>query len=205
MKNFFIVLYTVAISGALMFTGCNGSNKGGSATTGSISSANPVPVGGAKIAYVNMDSLESKYELLKAKREEFKTREEQMEQELQRSYQQMASDAQEVEKKARENNLSQTEYETANKRLNQQDQSLKIRKQTLTDQLMKEQEEFNKELKGQLDGFLDEYNKTHNYDYILSYSYAGSPLLYVNKQYDITKDIVDGMNARAKKDAEKKK
>ena len=205
MKNFFIVLYTVAISGALMLTGCNANNKGGAATTGSISSANPIPVGGAKIAYVNMDSLESKYELLKAKREEFKGREEQMEQELQRSYQQMASDAQEVEKKARANTLTQTEYETANKRLNQQDQSLKIRKQTLTDQLMKEQEEFNKELKGQLDGFLDEYNKTHNYDYILSYSYAGSPLLYVNKQYDITKDIVDGMNARAKKDADKKK
>ena len=205
MKNVFVVLYTVSLSGLLMLSACNGNNKGGSATTGSISATSPVPVGGAKIAYVNMDSLESKYELLKAKREDFKAREEQMEQELQRSYQQMASDAQEVEKKARANTLTQTEYETANKRLNQQDQSLKIRKQTLTDQLMKEQEDFNKDLKGRLDGFLDEYNKTHNYDYILSYSYAGSPLLYVNKQYDITQDVVDGMNARTKKDAEKKK
>lgn len=155
--------------------------------------------GGAnKIAYVNTDTLEAKYEVLKAKREDFKRRQDQMESELQRSYQQMQTDAQEVQKKAEANTLTQAEYEAAQKRLYQMQKSLESRKQSLTDQLMKDQDEFNRDLKTKLDAFLEEYNKTKNYDYILSYSYTGSPLLYVNKQLDITKDVVDGMNAAAK-------
>jgi hypothetical protein len=38
----------------------------------------------------------------------------------------------------------------------------------------------------------------------MSYSGSGSSLLYVNKQLDITKDVVDGMNALAKNSAGKK-
>jgi outer membrane protein len=158
----------------------------------------------AKIAYVNMDTLEAKYELLKTKQEDFKRKQEQMENELQRSYQEMQADAREVQKKAEANTLSQAEYEAAQKRLNIKQQTLQTRKESLTDELMKEQEEFNKNLKSRLSNFLDEYNKTKHYDYILSYSYSGSPLLYVNKSLDITGDVVDGMNAAAKNDESKK-
>ena len=86
----------------------------------------------------------------------------------------------------------------------QMQQSLETRKQSLTDQLVKEQEEFNKDLKMRLDAFLEEYNKTKGYDYILSYTASGSAILYANKQFDITKDVVDGMNARAKNEENKK-
>ncbi len=193
-----LLFSSLSLLGLLIFAGCNqaGSKQPAPVTSAPIASA---PGATGKIAYVNIDSLESKYELLKAKREEFKHRQEQMESELQRSYMQMESDAQEVEKKARANNLTQSEYETATKRLNQQEQSLKSRKESLTDQLVKEQDDFNKDLKSRLDAFLAEYNKTRHYDYILSYSYAGSSLLYVNKQLDITQDVIDGMNASAKK------
>jgi outer membrane protein len=192
-----------ALIGAQILTGCNAPNK----TTPVVASAPLTSAGAAtgKIAYVNIDTLEAKYELLKAKREDFKKRQEQMESELQRSYMQMQADAQEMQKKAEAHTLTQPEYESAQKRLNQMQQSLQSRKESLSDQLMKEQEEFNKDLKTRLDAFLDEYNKTRHYDYILSYSYAGSSLLYVNKQLDITKDVVDGMNAASKTEEVKKK
>src|SRR6201999_3633669 len=102
------------------------------------------------------------------------------------------------------NTLTQAEYEAAQKRLGQMQQSLESRKQTLTDQLMKEQDDFNKSLKTSLHSFLEDYNKTHHYDYIMSYSGSGSAILYVNKQLDITKDVVDGMNAMQKNKANKK-
>ncbi len=197
MKKATIILAICSVVCAQVLTGCDSSHSKNKPVTGSIPVAT-VAGGANKIAYVNTDTLEAKYEVLKAKREDFKRRQDQMESELQRSYQQMQTDAQEVQKKAEANTLTQAEYEAAQKRLYQMQKSLESRKQSLTDQLMKDQDEFNRDLKTKLDAFLEEYNKTKNYDYILSYSYTGSPLLYVNKQLDITKDVVDGMNAAAK-------
>ena len=202
MKNAAVVLSSIALIGVIVLFGLHFSQQ----KQGSVSAPVQVTAGGGSnhIAYVNIDTLEAKYELLKTRRDEFRRRQEQMESELQRSYGQMQSDAQEVQKKAQANTLTQSEYEAAQKRLGQMQQSLESRKQSLTEQLMKEQEDFNKDLKSSLDSFLEDYNKTHHYDYIMSYSGSGSALLYVNKALDVTKDVVDGMNNLSKNSASKK-
>jgi len=203
MRKIAPALFTLIIVAALQSMGCNAQHtKDAPATTSTpIAQAGGL---GMKIAYVNIDTLEANYELLKSKREEFKKKQEQMEGQLQHDFDEMNADAEAVNKKAQANTLTQIEYEAAQKRLGQMQRSLQTRKQTLADQLMKEQEDFNKDLKARLDAFLEEYNKTKQYDYVLSYSYAGSSLLYVNKKLDITKDVVDGMNAGSKNDAGKK-
>jgi outer membrane protein len=206
MRNISVFLSSLSVVAVLMAASCTppAPKDTGAAKVLPVEQAQAAGVP-AKIAYVNLDTLEAKYEVLKTKREEFKKRTEQMENELQRSFDQMNQDAEEVQKKAQANTLTQVEYEAAQKRLGQMQHSLQTRKQSLQDQLMKEQEDFNKDLKSKLDSYLEEYNKNHHYDYILSYSYAGSSLLYVNKQLEITKDVVDGLNAAAKNDAGKKK
>jgi outer membrane protein len=207
MKKISVALGSLSVIGGLLFLGsCDNHTKvAAPAAPASVSDAPPASgTVGAKIAYVNIDTLEAKYEYLKKNQDEFKSRQEQMEGELQRSYQQMQTDAEEVQKKAQSNNLTQEDYESARKRLDQMQKSLETRRQTLTDQLLKEKEEFSKELKGRLDAFLEDYNKSRHYDYILSYS-AGAPILYVNKQLDITKEVVDGMNATTRNDEGKKK
>ena len=204
MKNIAVILSSLTLAGTLLFFGSCDSHAAKQPAAAASSSAPAVSGGSNKIAYVNIDTLEAKYELLKKKREDFKARQVQMETELQSSYQKMQSDANEVQKKAQANTLTQSEYEAAQKRLGQMQQSLETRKQALTEQLMKEQDEFNKDLKTRLDAFLEEYNKSKGYDYILSYSPSGSSILYVNKSLDITKDVVDGMNATSKNDGDKK-
>ena len=199
MKNIPLVLSGLALAGVIaLFVMHSNQSKKDSAGFGTAAKT-PDGGGAGHIAYVNIDSLELHYELLKSKREQFKQRQGQMEAELQRSAQQMQSDIEEVQKKAQANQLTQTEYETAQKRIGQMQQSLENRKQSMTEQLMKEQEDFNKDLKTRLDSLLEEYNKTRHYDYILSYSGTGSAILYANKALDITKDIIDGMNATTKK------
>jgi outer membrane protein len=193
MKNLSLILSVVALLGvgAMFVMQKNNSAK------------EPAPVavrttGGANIAYVNIDSLESNYVLLKTKREEFRRKQEQMNSELQRSYGQMQNDANEVQKKMQANTLTQSEYEAAQKRLMQMQQTLESRKESLGQQLMKEQEDFNADLKKRLDSFLADYNKTHQYDFIMSYSGSGSAILYSNPAHDITKEVVAGMNAGVK-------
>ena len=85
-------------------------------------------------------------------------------------------------------------------------QSLATREQALTEQLLKEQDEFNKDLKSKLDQFLEEYNKDKGYDFIFTYTESGA-ILYANDALDITQDIIDGMNKKGEtlSDTTKKK
>jgi outer membrane protein len=43
--------------------------------------------------------------------------------------------------------------------------------------------------------YIELYNEEKGYDYILSYSKDGS-ILYANKENDITRDIIEGMNSK---------
>ena len=201
MKNLATVLSILSFAGVLAIGGMMLSKNDSSAKKPVTTEKLPA---GSVVAYVDIDSLEANYVLLKANREKLRKRQEQMENELQRSYGQMQSDANEVQKKAQANALTQTEYEAAQKRLMQMQQSLESRKQSLTEQLMKEQEDFNLDLKKRLDNFLAEYNKSHNYDYIMSYSSAGSAILYAKDAHNITADVVDGLNALAKSEESQK-
>ena len=160
----------------------------------------------AHIVFVNIDTLEAHYDYLKSKKEDFAKRQEAMQLELQGSAEKMQKDYAELQKKAQAGTLSQSEGQVAQKRLEQMQQSLETRRQALTDQLVKEQEAFNKDLQKRIDSFLVTYNKDKNYDYIMSYTASGS-IMYANKQLDITQDVIKGMNDLAKKmdDGTKKK
>ena len=196
-----IIFSSLVLAGALI-TGCNNDHN---KNTGTTPAAAPTPVTG-KLAYVNIDTFESKYEVLKAKQEEFKKRQEDMDNELQASYKQMQDFAAKVQSKVQSNTITQSEYQEAESHLMQQQKSLEARRQSLTDELLKNKDDFNKDLKVRLDAFLATYNKDKNFDFIFTYtSNGGSPLLYANRALDITKDVVDGMNAASRNEDKKKK
>lgn len=148
-----------------------------------------------RIAYVNIDTFETHYIYLKDKREAFDKKKANMEAELQRSASQFQNAMIAFQKKAQSGNLTQSEGEAEQRRLGQMQQSLESRQQTLEQQLMKEQSEFNEDLKKRLDNFLADYNQEKGYDYIFSFSEAAPlMLLYVNPALDITQEVIEGMN-----------
>lgn len=206
MKNASMILSALALVGVLVLFGLHFSGNKSSATAGgrtaSSSSAGPF-----NIAYVDIDTFESKYEYLKTKREEFNKRQLAMQNELERSAQQYQNNVEAFQRKAQSGNISQSEGEATQKQLLQMQQSLRLREQALTDQLLKEKDDFNQKLHDQLDSFLADYNKNKTYDYILSYSKVGSQILFANKNLDITQDVIKGMNERSKNlsDTTKKK
>jgi outer membrane protein len=204
MKNASVALSTLSLVGVIVLFILFFSH-GKQATSAGPASTSSLPAGASRLAYVNIDSFEAGYLPMKTKQEEFKKKQEQMDNELQRSYQQMQADAAEVQKKAQANTLTQAEYESAQKRLLQMQQSFETRKQSMADQLMKERDEFNKNLKGQIDTYFEEYNKTHHYDFIFYYSSGVSSILYANKALDITTEVLTGMNEWAKNGGKDKK
>src|SRR4051812_14034089 len=116
MKNFSLLTGVIAFCVLLSATACNQAKNNGNAGATNASAA-PTGGGGAKIAWVNIDTLESQYILMKNKREELKHRQEQMSNELERSYQQIQEDAAQVQKKIDGNTITKSEYEAAQKRL----------------------------------------------------------------------------------------
>lgn len=206
MKNAATILSSLALIGVLVLFGMHFStSKEAKHKTPTAAAAN----GGAatRIAYIDIDTFEAHYEYLKAKRADFTKRQESMQAELERSAAQLRANAQEFQQKVQSGNISQSEGEATQKKLMQMDKSLQLREQSLTEQLLKEKNEFNDQLHKSLDSFLAEYNKDGQYDYILSYSKAVSQILFASKDLDITDDVIKGMNERSKKisDSTKKK
>ena len=58
-------------------------------------------------------------------------------------------------------------------------------------------------MRDSIQSFLKEYNKTKKFDYIISK--VGDNILTANAKYDITKEVVNGLNKRYKPSAEVKK
>lgn len=202
MKNLSVILSSLALIGVIVLFGMNMSDNNNDSTGNSKNKTEAISTEG-RIAYVNIDTLEANYEYLKKKSDELEARKKSMSNELERSQKQFQQDVMAAERKAQAGTLTQAEYESTAKRLQQMKQSLEAREAALTEKLYNEQDEFNKDLQHRLDAFLEEYNKDKGYDYILSYSGSIRFIMLANDNLDITADVVKGMNEEYEKNGEK--
>ena len=201
MNRAYSLIAGFAILSAVHLAGCTPSGK---APQTSSATTSATVAGAGRIAYVDIDSFEAHYESLKKKKDEFKEKQETMEAELQRSAEQMQADYAAVMRKQQAGTLTQSEGEAAQKRLGQMQQSLETRRAAMSTQFQDQLESFNKTLHTEMDAFLADYTQTHNLDYVLSYSRSNAQILYANKGFNITDDVIRGMNERAGKGVDAK-
>ena len=65
----------------------------------------------------------------------------------------------------------------------------------LQTELMSEQEKNSLLLRDSINSFMKDYNKVKGYSFIISNTNLDN-LLYADEQYNITQEVVDGLNAR---------
>jgi outer membrane protein len=103
------------------------------------------------------------------------------------------------------NNMSQSEGEAAQREYGMMQQRYQERKTELEQSLQKQQVDGMQELRKQVEAYLKDYNQNRQYAYILSYE-PGFIIYYKDSAYNITKDLITGLNAQYKdKDKDKKK
>lgn len=195
MKNISLILSVLAFIGMLVLSVNHFSSNKKQAPF----AAAPVTDGPAvalRLAYMNIDSFEAHYEYLKKQKAAFDKKQEAMSVELERSARQLQNNFEEFQRKAQSGTITQSEGEAMEKKLIQMQQSLQLREQSLTEQLLREREAFNNQLHQDLNDYLEQYNRDKGFDYIFSYAHIGSPILLANKAYDITGDVIEGMNRR---------
>jgi outer membrane protein len=152
------------------------------------------------MAYFEMDSVESNYEYVKEIRETLRRKEDQMNTRLnsmKNNFQKKIAGWQQ-----KGPNISQAESEAMNREYQQMQMDYENEKQRLDENLKTEYQKLLMDVNKKISDFLKEYNKEKGYTYIITNE--SSLIYYKDSVYNITRDVVEGLNASYKKKAQKK-
>ena len=146
----------------------------------------------ASIAFVELDSLNEKIGFIKDRRKELEIEQKAIEVEWQNGYRGLENKKNEFLKRG--NSITQQEAEKFQGELLQQQQQVDQRKQGLTQKLSEKSYKFMDDIQKKLKDFLNQYNKTKNYQYILTTGTGLDYMLYKDSTFNITADVIKGMN-----------
>jgi len=191
-KTFFF-----ALSALVALTACN--NKQENETEAEAAApADTEEITGLKVAYIEIDSLMSQYQFCVDYNLLLNQKSDNAANTLQQKQRALQQHAAALQKKYESNGFTtRDELENAQNQLAREQQDLAELEQRLTNELAKENAKLNAELRDSIQAFLKVYNKTKKYDYIMSK--LGDNLLWANKKFDITKEVIAGLNKRYKK------
>jgi len=153
--------------------------------------------GGMKIAYVEVDSLMTQYEFCKEFTLILQKKSNNARNTLNQKGQALQSAMQNFQQKLNNNGFTSREQaESQQAAIQRQQQSLQELQARLENELANETAKYNEGLRDSLQHFLAAYNKDKKYDLILSKQ--GDNILYANKRFDITNDVINGLNKHYK-------
>lgn len=184
----------LALGLGLMFAQCNGNKENTTSTVASQPQA-VQETGGLKIAYVEVDSLIAKYQFCIDMNEEMVKKEENVRATLNDKGKQLENEQKEFQYKYENNAFTQNRAQEEYNRLMKKAQDLEVYKTRLAEELATENAKNNLQLRDSIDNFLKEYNKEKQYSFIISNA-GYDNLLYADPAYNITQEIIDGLNKR---------
>jgi len=169
----------------------------GSSSNNSSSTAKVVQTGNLKIAYVNTDSIMAQYDYAKDLEKGLKAFQASLESNYQAQGSKLKSDYENYMKTG--DKLTLTEQKRKEEDLQRRQQEFPALQQKMMAQLQERQLEDNKKLLNSVYAFIKDYNSKHQkFNIILSRSYVSSTVLYADEGFDITKEIVKGLNEEYK-------
>ena len=188
----YLVNGLAALALIVLFSQCAGKadNQAANAST------QAAGLSGMKIAYVEIDTLLAKYNYCVDLNEAMVKKSENVRLTLNQKAKDLDRQKQEFQTKVQNNAyLTQERAQQEYNRIAKLEQDLQNLGNKLQSELMSENEKNSLQLRDSINAFLKEYNKTKGYSMIISNT-GFDNLLYADSIYNITKEIVDGLNAR---------
>lgn len=156
--------------------------------------------GSVKIAYVEVDSIMSQYKFCKEYSLILQKKSQNIENTLAAKQNSLQAAAAKFQQEVQNNKYTQQQAEAVQANLQKQGADLQALQQRLGAEFQNETNTFNKALRDSIQHYLAAYNKDKKYGLILSK--AGDNILYADKAYDITNEVIAGLN-KAYKPAKK--
>ena len=147
------------------------------------------------VVYINTDTLMQNYKLAIELNEIFMKKQEDRRTELNEKAKSLDQEVGEFQRKYQNGGfLSEERARDAGEKLAIKQQNLQRLQQEMTDKMVREQAELTKKLYDTLVSFLKQYNKEKGFNIVLSTTLGGN-VLYAENGFDITRDVVNRMNA----------
>ncbi|MBR2238805.1 MAG: OmpH family outer membrane protein [Prevotella sp.] len=196
-KNILRAMTLVAM--ATLITSCN--NQAPKMDDQPVAAEDGDITSGMNIAFIEIDTLTSQYEFAKQTTLELEKKGTNARNTIQSKTQQLEKNVAAFQQKLQSNGFTSREQaENAQAALQREQNNIVALQQRLEAELANEQQKFLEAFQDSLDHFLTDYNADKKYDLILN----KAAILHASRKYDITEEVVNGMNRRYKKDASAK-
>ena len=194
MKSFKTIAIALCASAfVLTFTQCNNTPQQPAVTTQVVCDG----TSSLKIAYVDIDTLLTSYNLWKDLNEDMIRKEENIRVALNEKAKDLQNDYEEFERKLNNNGFATLERaESEQSRILKKRQDLEELQERLSNELAIESNKNNVLFRDSINSFINQYNKAKGYNIILSR--LGDNILYIDNAMNITQEVIDGLNARYK-------
>lgn len=148
----------------------------------------------ARIAFFNMDSIQENYTLVKESADRVRAEGKRLEGDLAREMQKAQGRYQELMQKDHTYS-TQAQLQADQKELEDLQTRIQDMRMSSQDRIDELQIKMLSDISMEIEGYLEEYNKSAGFDYIFSIQ-SGGQIWVGNKGLDITGDILNGLNAR---------
>jgi outer membrane protein len=144
-----------------------------------------------KIAYVNSDSILQNYDYFKVNRDKLEAKGKKLDQDLQNRAQSLQGEIQQYQRNA--STLTMGQARAVEEDLSKKRQNLEMYQQSLSQEIIADQEKVNLEIYKRVTDFLKVYGDQNGLQLVLKYN-PQSDLLFANSAMDISKEVVAGLN-----------
>ena len=150
-----------------------------------------------KIVYVNIDTLLASYDMFTDFQNKLSDKQKASEDKLNTRGQKWQNKVTEYQNNMKRGLVTRSEAQKIEQQLSQEQQEIMKMKNDLSSKLMEEQQVSYRKVLFSVVDYLNGYSKLHHYQYVLSTTLGGN-LLYGDKDLDITRDVVNGLNLKYK-------
>lgn len=186
--NFFQTAF-IAAAALLTFAQCDNKQPADQVNKPDLPTAT---TGKMKIAYVDMDSVSSRYQLYLDLKKSLQKKQSNAESTLYKKGKDLNALAQQIQANMQTNKYTREQYEAAQRNFAQQQQSLQALQERLGNEFQTEQNKAMQEVHDSITNFLRSYNKDKKYTMIVEKANT----LLIDPACDITKDVIAGLNKR---------
>ena len=149
------------------------------------------------IAYFNMDSVMANWDLYFDYQQELQKKQSDMETEFAGRTEKYYQSVQDAQYKVQRGLVTRSEAEQLQQQLANEEQNLMTLQNQYSSQLQEEGLVKNRKLLDMIERYVRELSEQNGYAYVYSYSFGGN-LIYGAEPYDITSEVVRGLNQRFK-------
>ena len=191
MKNLSLILNVVLLIavGVLFFLHFSGNKPSGRSESGTAAASIPTDI---KVAYINSDTVLEQYEYLRAQRQQLEEKTKKIEQEYRTRAQGLQNEFTAYQRNV--NNMTLGQVKAVEEDLGKKQQNLQLYQQSISQQLMEEEQKLNRELYDRVTKFLKQYAADNNIQVVLKYD-PTSDVLFAGEALDISQDVIKGLNS----------